>query len=225
MLKVILAVGAPASGKSTWARAEVAKDPDNWVRINNDDIRAMTNGSVYSPDYDKFVSSTRLFLIKEALKRNKNVILDNVNANKRHFEATCKIAEEMNKDIQVFEKAFYEEFAVLVARDAKREGKAKVGETVVKQWFDDLGGKQFKFYHPKVKIFTNNGRGAQIVKQDETLPPAIISDLDGTLALFAGKRSPYDAKDCDLIDEPNPSVVKTIKLVEKINFNQKRNVS
>lgn len=216
MLKCILCIGAPASGKSTWAKTEVAKDPTNWVRINNDDIRAMTNGSVYSADYEKLITDTRLFLIREAFKRNKNIVIDNVNANKRHFENVCKIAKELNRDIQVFEKPFYEELEVLLERDSKREGKSQVGEAVVKKWFKELGGKQFKFYKPKVEIFTRNHatRDAPFTPamQNISLPTAIVSDLDGTLALFAGKRSPYDAKDCDLIDEPNPPVVETIQL-------------
>ena len=69
MIKCIVCVGAPACGKSTWAKAEVAKDPSNWVRINNDDIRAMTNGSVWSADYEKLIGETRNFLIREAFKR------------------------------------------------------------------------------------------------------------------------------------------------------------
>lgn len=216
MLKCILCKGAPACGKSTWAKTEVAKDPTNWVRINNDDIRAMTNGSVYSADYEKLIIDTRLFLIREAFKRNKNVIIDNVNANKRHFEDVCKLAKEVNRDIQVFEKPFYEDLEVLLERDGKREGKSQVGEVVVKKWFKELGGKQFKFYKPKVEVFTRNNltRDAAFTPatQNISLPTAIISDLDGTLALFAGKRSPYDAKDCDLIDEPNQPVVETIQL-------------
>jgi predicted kinase len=93
MLKAIVCVGAPASLKSTWSKAEVAKDPTNWVRINNDDIRAMCNSSVFSTDYEKLITDTRNFLIRESFKRNKNIIIDNVNINKRHWETVCKLAK------------------------------------------------------------------------------------------------------------------------------------
>ena len=46
MIKVEMLVGIPGSGKSTYAKQIVTKDPSNWVRINNDDLRAMMNGSV-----------------------------------------------------------------------------------------------------------------------------------------------------------------------------------
>jgi len=46
MQKIEILVGIPASGKSTYAKSVVAKDPNGWVRINNDNIRAMMHESV-----------------------------------------------------------------------------------------------------------------------------------------------------------------------------------
>lgn len=215
MIKCILTVGCPASGKSTWAKAEVAKDPNNWVRINNDDLRAMFNGSVYSPDYEKMVTDTRNYLIREAMKRNKNIIIDNVNANKRHFEDVCKIAQSSNVDCQVFEKSFYEELSVLLERDAKRQGSAQVGENVIKKFFKDLGGTQHKFYKPRVEIFQKRtvaaDRNINPMKQNESLPRAVIFDNDGTISLIHSKRSPYDASTCDQ-DLPHHHVIECMKL-------------
>lgn len=39
MSKIIVTRGLPASGKSTWAKAWVAADPANRVRVNRDAIR------------------------------------------------------------------------------------------------------------------------------------------------------------------------------------------
>lgn len=213
MLKVILTVGAPASGKSTWAKAEIAKDPSNWARINNDDLRAMLNGSVWSQDYEKMITDARNYLIRDALKRGKNVVIDNVNANRRHFDDVCKIVKSVNVEAQVFEKPFYVELDELLARDAKREGKARVGEEVVKKWYKELGKQQFKFYKPRVEIFQEQrGRGPSVEPPAHVkgADDAVICDLDGTLALIHN-RSPYDAKDCDIKDLPNWPVIETIK--------------
>lgn len=224
MIKCILTVGCPASGKSTWAKAEVAKDPSNWMRINNDDLRAMLNGSVWSQDYEKVITDTRNYLIREAFKRGKNVILDNVNANRRHFEDVCKFAKETNVNVQVMEKAFYEELDVLLERDSKREGKAQVGEAVVRKWFKELGGKGHKFYKPRVEIFQERNANVQAAEAPlwiPNAPEAVICDLDGTLALIHN-RSPYDATDCDIKDLPNRSVIETVlahyKVGRKIIF-------
>ena len=214
MIKVEMLVGIPGSGKSTYAKQVVAKDPNNWVRVNNDDLRAMMNGSVWSADYEKMVTDARNYLIRDALKRGKNVIIDNLNLNRRHFDDVCKIAKSVNADIQVFEKAFYIELDEAIERDAKREGKAKVGEDVIKKWWKESGGKQFKFYKPRVEIYQER-RGSlnNTVEAPEHIKgadEAVICDLDGTLALIHG-RSPYDASDCDLKDLPNWPVIETIK--------------
>ena len=42
MKKIILTRGIPASGKSTWAKQEVLKDPEHSIRINRDDLRNMS---------------------------------------------------------------------------------------------------------------------------------------------------------------------------------------
>jgi predicted kinase len=212
MIKVEMLVGIPGSGKSTYAKQVVSKDPSNWVRVNNDDLRAMMNGSVWSADYEKMITDARNYLIRDALKRGKNVIIDNLNLNRRHFDDVCKIAKGVNADIQVFEKAFYVELDEAIARDAKREGKAKVGEEVIKKWWKDSGKTQFKFYKPRVEIYTEQRANSSVVEGpawDDSLPVAVLCDLDGTLALIHG-RSPYDASDCDIKDLPNTPVIETI---------------
>lgn len=212
MIKVFLTVGIPGSGKSTWAKAEVAKDPSNWVRINNDDLRAMMNGSVWSSDYEKMITDARNYLIRDALKRGKNIIIDNLNLNKRHFDDVCKIAKSINKNVQVLEKDFYIELDEALARNAKREGSARVPDDVVKKWFKESGGKQFRFYKPRVEIFMENSPESfhkETPAYDPKIPEAILCDLDGTLALIHG-RSPYDASDCDKKDLPNIPVIETV---------------
>jgi predicted kinase len=213
MIKVEMLVGIPGSGKSTYAKQVISKDPSNWVRINNDDLRAMMNGSVWSPDYEKMVTDARNYLIRDALKRGRNVLIDNLNINKRHFDDVCKIAKSVNADIQVFEKAFYIELDEAMERNSKREGAARVPDDVVKKWFKESGGKSFRYYKPRVEIFYERKGNSQSTVEApayvQGLPEAIICDLDGTLALIHG-RSPYDASDCDIKDLPNTPVIETI---------------
>jgi len=85
---------------------------------------------------------------------------------------------------------FDTDIATCIARDLKRPN--SVGEKVIKNMFS-------QFLRPK----------AEIVEQDEKLPPAIICDLDGTLALLNG-RNPYDASKCeeDLLNKPVAEVIK-----------------
>lgn len=212
MQKIFLTVGIPGSGKSTWAKAEVAKDPNNWARVNNDDIRAMLNGSVWTADYEKFITETRNFLIREALKRGKNVIVDNLNLNRRHFDDVVKIAKSVNGDYQIIEKAFYVELDEAIARDAKREGKAKVGEDVIKKWWKESGKQQFKFYKPRTELVQTFTYADDIkaLHQDQSLPKVAVFDLDGTMCNIS-HRNPYDAATCDQ-DLPNEHVVNLCKM-------------
>src|SRR5579864_9518084 len=153
MIKVEMLVGIPGSGKSTYAKQVIAKDPANWARVNNDDLRAMLNGSVWSADYEKMITDARNYLIRDALKRGKNVIIDNLNLNRRHFDDVCKIAKSVNADIQIFEKVFFVELEEAIERDSKREGKAKVGEEVIRKWWKESGKQMFKHYKPRVEVF------------------------------------------------------------------------
>jgi predicted kinase len=212
MIKVEMLVGIPGSGKSTYAKQIIAKDPSNWVRVNNDDLRAMMNGSVWSQDYEKMITDARNYLIRDALKRGKNVIIDNLNLNRRHFDDVCKIAKSVNADIQVFEKAFYIELEEALERNAKREGAARVPDDVIKKWWKESGKQQFKFFKPRVEIYTER-RGNSVAVEAPPyiagLKEAVLCDLDGTLALIHG-RSPYDASDCDIKDLPNVPVIETV---------------
>ena len=103
--------------------------------LDNDDLGASFNGSVYSADYEKLVRETRLFLIKQGINRGLNIIIDNVNASKRNWEDTYKIAKESGKEINLFEKVFYCELDELLERNAKRTGAARVTDEIVKKFF------------------------------------------------------------------------------------------
>lgn len=224
MQKVILTVGIPASLKSTWAIKEVAKDPLNWARVNNDMIREMLNSSVYSTEYEKLITSMRRQLITTALKAGKNVIIDNINAGKRNFEEVINLTKKVKGNFEIFEKPFYVELEEAIARDAKREGNAKVGEDVIKNFWKKLGGKQHKFYNPRKEFVMNQHIPSSAFKNPNGIK-AIISDLDGTLSLFNKPneiemyedvhiRNPYNAENCQN-DGLNEAVAKVIEL-----FNQ-----
>lgn len=215
MLKVIITVGIPGSGKSTWSKEQIAKDPSNWVRINNDDLRNSFNNSNFSADYEKLISSTREFLLKESLKRNKNVIIDNVNINSKHFETTCKLVSSLNMNVQVFEKPFFVTLDEAIERNSKRIGSACVPEDVIKKYWKLSGGAAHKFYKPRTQTFMKVAVKNSLPQDSwqDNLPFAVVCDLDGTLQKNHG-RSFYDASTCDK-DIPNIPVIEFIKMAHK----------
>ena len=234
MIKIILCVGIPACGKSTWAKEEVRKDPEGTTRINRDDLRNMMSNYHFSDSNEKLVTEVRNSAIRSALKKGRNVILDETNLNPRNFEDICDMVKDLNISAMVMEKPFYIELDEALERDAKREGSAKVGEEIVKKFWKKAGGKSHKFYKAKVEVFQPGDVDASVMcpNYDSDLPNAIICDLDGTWALFnsIGKngkatikhpkvhvRSPYDASKCEA-DAPNEPVVAVVEAFYKNGY-------
>lgn len=133
----------------------------------------------------------------------------------------CKIAKDANKDVMVMTKHFYAELEVLLERNAKREGTARVPDDAVKRFFKELGGKQFAFANEKKEIFHKRTKPLDKVwvpmVQNESLPRAVIFDNDGTVALI-GDRSPYNAEKCDIVDLPHPHVIENLRLHYKAGY-------
>jgi predicted kinase len=216
MQKIEVLVGCPASGKSTYSKNLMKREPGIWKKINNDLLREMIDSGVWSFENEQIIVNLRKDMIKTFLTKGFNIIVDNVNLNKNNFKDICEIAKASNKDIKIYEKHFYCELEELIERDSKRIN--SVGEKVIKDWWKKSGGKAFKTFQPKEKTyFKNNGLIIEPIKQDENLDKAIISDLDGTLAIM-GNRSPYDASNCHLVDQPNEHVIETINLYKNAGY-------
>lgn len=197
MKKILILKGLPASGKSTYAKELVAKQPGSWKRINKDDLRAMLDVSYHSKGNEKFVLKTRDWLITQALESGKHVVIDDTNLASKHEARIRKLAKEYAEttghEIRVEVKFFDVPLEECIKRDLNRAN--SVGEkTIRKMW------KQF--------LNDGNDRIVKYAEQDKELPKAIICDLDGTLALMNG-RNPFDAKSCDedLLNEPVFNVV------------------
>jgi len=207
--------GIPASGKSFYAKELMRKEPNQWKRINFDDLRASIDGGVYSPANEKIIIKMRDMLIVAALKNDQNVVVDNTHIKDkgRHFDHICKLVKGLNIDVQIIEKPIYCEIEVAIERDANREN--PVGKDVIEQFWKASGGKQFRFYEGKKEVYTKRDRAADTIiepmKQDEGKPKAIICDLDGTYCTI-GDRSPYSAHNCDEVDFPNYHIIEIVKM-------------
>jgi predicted kinase len=221
MMQFLLLKGCPGSGKSTWAKEKVAEDPDKWLRFNNDDMRSMMNNSVFSPSYEKIVEKTRTFLIREALASGRSILLDNVNAHDKHWTESIKLAKAANRDITVSEIPFYCPLQELIDRDSKRIGNAQVGEKVIRKFWNDLGREAFADYKGREEVFYKNGNSKDApwepMKQNDSLPRAVIFDNDGTICRIHPGRSPYDASSSDL-DIPQDHTIEALRLYHKAGY-------
>ncbi len=184
--KLIMCIGLPGSGKSTWAKAQAELLDRATVIVNKDDIRAeleALEGWKWSHEGEIRIISIRDTQIIVALMEGKNVISSDTNFGRKHKVRLEQLARENNATFEI--KSFTDvPIDVCIERDAKREGKAKVGEAVIRS----MAEKFLKVPAVlEVKPYT---------RPDGDCMDAIICDLDGTLSLLNG-RSPYDATTCE----------------------------
>lgn len=188
MAKLIMTMGLPGSGKTTWALDKIATSPfpDVWERVNKDDIRAEFEraGWKWSREAEGDVIKVRDARISQALKNGLNVISDDTNFAWKHKKRLQELAEMWGAE---FERKSFEGIPLeeCIRRDGLRP--RPVGEGVIrKMWSQYLAPAQEVMVAAKVEWV-------------QGLRPAIICDLDGTLADFKtqGLRGPYDATKCD----------------------------
>jgi predicted kinase len=210
-VKLVLMRGIPGSGKSTKSKAMVAKDPNSWVRINRDDFRFMINDYFYgNMRVENLISKATHRMAEDALRAGFNVISDDMNLRQKYVTEWHNIAEKIG-NITVVEKYMDITLKEALKRDLTRE--KKVGADVVKNQFNKYV-KNMKIreetYYPPVD------RAGQYIVQDESLPRAVICDIDGTAALMNGKRGPFEWHNV-FRDDVNKPVEELIKIIQNSN--------
>lgn len=101
---IILTVGIPASGKSTWAKKYALENKD-CVRICRDDYRLMLDPSYdHRPAIEMLVNDLVDNAIKSALRKGFNVILDQTNTRLKYFKKTYNFCKTLaNVEIKLFD--------------------------------------------------------------------------------------------------------------------------
>jgi predicted kinase len=200
--RLVVLVGPPACGKSTYSKEFLSQNPD-FIRVNRDDLRFMSRGTpTTSKPISKLLRDSSFEMVFSALKLGINVLLDNTHC----FSTEIKPIKEAFGSIANIEYADLGKgltLEELLARDAARE--KSVGEKVLKDFFEAYKSLKIpKNSSPKVKLTFSK------VASNPNLPKAVIFDIDGTLATM-GKRSPYDFKRVD-VDLPNLKVIQHYRL-------------
>lgn len=193
-MKLIICQGLPGAGKSTWAAAQIGA-----IIVNKDQIRRRLEqeGWIWSPESEKQVLEIRDRHIIDGLGAGKDVISDDTNLAKKHLRRLFEIGQNCGAEVSI--KRFDTPIEECIRRDSLREGKARVGEQAIRSIADryKIGGEQRHSFAP-------------MEKGDLGLPNVIICDIDGTLALFKGRRSPYDVSTCegDLVNHPVAGIIR-----------------
>ena len=115
MNKIIMLIGAAASGKSTAAPKIAAKN--NALIISTDRIRAALYGAEHIQGYWPDIEALLYKRIKNAIKQNKNIILDSTHFKK---EYRAKIIKNFAKYSEFSAYYFNYPFALIYSRNKRR---------------------------------------------------------------------------------------------------------
>lgn len=183
MTDLIMTKGLPGSGKTTWAMVRTA---DGYLRVNKDDLRGMLFDE-WQPKREKMIIKARDELVRLCLEQGRHVIVDDTNLNPRHETRLAQLAAEHGARFVVQDFTDVP-LSVCLERNAARTDKPPVPEAVIRRmWVTQV--------RPPITY-------------DESLPKAVIVDLDGTLAHMVD-RGPFEWEKVgsDVIDEQVRSAV------------------
>lgn len=181
--QIIICRGIQGSGKSTWAKQWCHEDPEHRIRFNNDDIRNML-GDYWVPSRESMVTSMYTVFIANAMIKGYNIVIDNMNLSSKTVAGIEKTIQSFNKE-QSFNwkyKVEYKDFFIpleeCIRRDAMRPN--PIGEAIIRQTF-----KRYRDLITSEEIAKIRANKAPRIKGAS---PAIIVDIDGTIALRVDDR-------------------------------------
>jgi predicted kinase len=198
--------GLPASGKTTWAKAQ-----PRLVRVNRDELRQMLHGGHVGGRAEQQVTLVHRAAVEALLRDGRDVVCDDTNLRSRVVRELAELALNCGAtwSVRDFTDVPVEE---CIARDSLREGSAHVGEEIVRGMFQRyLAGKRLPLPLPDVEPAV-----AALYEPPVDVPEAVLVDIDGTVALFNG-RSPYDMSRVHE-DLPNTAVISAVRAMHAAGY-------
>lgn len=201
VMKAILTIGIPCSGKSTWA--EKFCHVNDYREINRDNLRmSLFNLASYN-DYkmnrfnESVVTDKVNDLIQESAQNKQNIVISDTNLNEKYRNDLVKKLEDLGYDVEL--KVFEVEFFDALKRNDKRVNKF-VPRTVMYNMY-----RRFMDYQEATLAWKKH-------KPNCKLSPAYIVDIDGTIATNDGDRGFFEWDKVGL-DKPIHNVINIVNML------------
>ena len=145
--QIILMVGIPASGKSTWAK-EFIKNNSNYIRFCRDQYRIMLQFSQFLDNRGERLITDMIYSdIRLGLDAGYNIIIDQTNCKAKYLNEFIKKFDYL-ADISI--KIFDVDINTAIERDLNRE--ASVGEEVISRMYNDYSNLMKTFDFSKYQL-------------------------------------------------------------------------
>ena len=134
---LLLTIGLPCSGKSTWGESMRQQRPESVRIVNRDDIRSST-GCRFDDGDEPLVEEIRDVMIKGLLRRGYLVICTDTNLSPRVRSGLHRLAAECN--VKSGEVLFRTPLDVCLSRNEARwrDGDCRVPSSVIRRMADQF---------------------------------------------------------------------------------------
>lgn len=183
-LKILILIGIPGSGKSTWAK-EFVRSNESWTRVCRDDFREMLkNSGVVENKVENIINELVDATIEQSLLKKMNVIIDNTNLKVKYIN---DIIEKFKYSADIDYRVFDISLDKAIERNNNRT--KNVGKPMLVKMNAEYKILMDSFNFQPVKKIERR----PVVQPDfnSKLQDAVIFDIDGTLA-HMGRRGPFD---------------------------------
>lgn len=210
--KLTITVGIPGSGKSYEAALILHNEGrENVELVSRDDLRHLLFRSegILTNAQELRITQIQKEIVKDALRMGKHVVVHDMNLRERYRKAWAQIAADLGAEFAIIDKTQVPLETCIKNNERRHDfGGRYVPEEVIR----DLHRRFVKNQGP-VKVPEVNAKALMDLVPyvpDTSKPDAIIVDLDGTVALCEGVRSPYDYTKVRL-DKPNLPVIRHVQ--------------
>ena len=160
-VKLILLVGPPCSGKSSWSR-QYLKENKNSIHICRDDLRMMLRGQMVNDQIvEDIIDETIYTMLESAIDKELDIIIDQTNG-KMEYINNYYNRYKTDSDIELKIKVFQETPEVLFTRNIQRSRKMgmvpipnAVMENMIITHRELLKNEEFKKLLEMVKLLLN----------------------------------------------------------------------